>query len=393
MKIEDKGYIFYDSEGVEETTVEGGYFNIETLIDDAYPFLFVVGGRGRGKTYSALKFLRDKRHVFIRRTEDEIKTLVELDNADDMAVSESPWRQINEDLDGDGHCIKAYKIASGRYMFCDIGNRFNWNADKDEQDKIKKPLANIVALSAVGKVKGAGYENVPYILYDEFIPLQGTRNTKFDGLHLMQIYETISRNREKNGKTATKLICLANATTIANSVFLEFGFINTVYEMVKKGFCRVDMPDKGVRILLLPATGEFTEAKKNTALYKAISKTSAMYRSSIENEFVSDDFTDVTEKCNLQGAKHWYYFTSRQGKIYTMYSLAGNKWRLEEGIKGKGKKEVYNFNLNSTKDIYLAEKTVFADTWFDYCEGLISFDSYEAKVLYFDIINKKITPR
>ena len=315
-----------------------------------------------------------------------------MDNAGDMTVSESPWRQLNEDLDGDGHCIKAFRVASGRYMFCDIGNKFMWDADKEEVEKIRKPLANIVALSSAGKVKGAGYENVEYIVFDEFIPLMGTRDVKLDGFHLAQIVETVSRNREKNGLSPCKCICLANASTIANSVFMEFGLVNIVYNMVKDGYCRLDMPDRGIRVLLLPNTSSFVEEKKKTALYKALPKTSAMYRSSIDNEFTSDDFTDVVEKASIQGGKPFFIITATNGKMYTVYLLKDNKWRMEEGVKGNSKK-AETFHLSSVSDAYLAENRVFNETWFDYRNGLMSFDSYETKVIYFSVVNKKMTPR
>lgn len=391
MKIldEKKNIEFYDT--LEGVYTEKGYFNIENMIDDKFPFLFVVGGRGTGKTYSTLKYCMDKRHAFIRRTVEEIKALTETDNAD-MSMSESPWRQLNEDMDGSGHCIKAFKIGSGRYMFCDIGNKFNWNADKEELEKIRKPLANIIALSQAGKIKGAGYENVEYIIIDEFIPMQGTRDIRLDGYHTQHIYETISRNRVDNGLSPTKLICLANATTIGNSTFLEFGLINDVYYMVKNGYCRADFIDRGIRVLLLPADSDFTKRKAESPLYKAIPKTSRMYQSSIENKFVADDFKDVIEKCDLRRATHYAYITNTTGKIYTLYCLPDNAWRLEEGIKGKGKRDVFVFDLNRVSDVYNAKATIYADTWCDYCEGRMSFDSYESKVLYFMVVDKKITP-
>lgn len=385
-------YKFYKEDGVAMAETPEGYFDIESLLSDDYPFLFVVGGRGRGKTYSTLKYLRDKRHVFIRRTKDEIENTVELDNTGDFEASESPWRQLNKDLDGDGHCIKAFKLSGGRYAFYDIGNLENWCLKGNDIEQNRTLLANIIALSDVGKVKGGGYENVPYIVFDEFIAMQGVRNTKYDGMNLIQVCETISRNREMNGLSATKVICLANATTIANPVFLDFGLINVVAYMVNNHYSRVDMPERGIRVLLLPASGKFTEKKKRSALYKAIGTDSMAYKSNVENTFVSDDFADVIEKYQLQGAKHYCYFQSRSGKFYTLYTIK-DKWRLSEGCVGKGKRDLYTYNLNSTKDIYLAEKAIFADTWFDYCEGLLSFDSYETKVLYFNIVNKKLTPR
>lgn len=359
---------------------KSGYFDVSALIDDRYPFLFCVGGRGTGKTYSTLKYLKDKRHIFIRRTKEDIETLVAMDNADSMTVSESPWRQLNEDL---GIAIKAFKITAGRYMFKDIGDVTRWN----DKDITGVPLANIVALSQAGKVKGAGYENVEYIFFDEFIPVLGTRDIKNDGFNIQQIYETVSRNRELRGLSPCKLLCMANASTIANPIFLEFGLVNSAYNMLKEGYLMYENSETGVRIVMLPNDGDYTQKKKQTALYKAIPKTSRMYQISIENRFTEDDFHDVKEKFDIRSYRHYAYITVASGKVYTLYDAPRNMWRMEEGVKGKGKNP-YNWDLRKIEDRLACMKALICDTLYDYMEGKISFDSYETKVLYLNLIDK-----
>ena len=50
-----------------------GYVNIEGILDEGYPFNFLVGGRGTGKTYTALKVARERRLKFMlmRRTQSQ----------------------------------------------------------------------------------------------------------------------------------------------------------------------------------------------------------------------------------------------------------------------------------------------------------------------------------
>ena len=56
---------------------ENGYVNIPEILKTRLPFIFIVGGRGTGKTYGALKFTQEQ-HVpflFMRRTMSEIESL------------------------------------------------------------------------------------------------------------------------------------------------------------------------------------------------------------------------------------------------------------------------------------------------------------------------------
>ena len=54
-----------------------GYLNAASLFSDPSPFVFMIGARGIGKTYGALKYVKDNslRFVYLRMTDIEVKNL------------------------------------------------------------------------------------------------------------------------------------------------------------------------------------------------------------------------------------------------------------------------------------------------------------------------------
>ena len=57
--------------------LDNGYLNIPYVLGYKMPFTFVIGGRGTGKTYGALKYaIENKLNIaLIRRTQTQIDML------------------------------------------------------------------------------------------------------------------------------------------------------------------------------------------------------------------------------------------------------------------------------------------------------------------------------
>ena len=71
---------------------ENGYLDMGEIIGTGYPFIFIVGGRGIGKTYGALKYVyeNDIFFMYMRRTQSQI----DLVNKEQF----NPFNAINADL-------------------------------------------------------------------------------------------------------------------------------------------------------------------------------------------------------------------------------------------------------------------------------------------------------
>ena len=72
--------------------LDNGFVNMPRLFASRLPFIFVVGGRGTGKTYGALEYVRKqalegKKFIYMRRTQDQVDKI----SQDDF----SPFKSID----------------------------------------------------------------------------------------------------------------------------------------------------------------------------------------------------------------------------------------------------------------------------------------------------------
>ena len=74
------------------------FINIYDYADTDYPFQIFIGGRGVGKTYSALSGATDPerqdKFIFMRRTQAELDLLLDTDRGEGL----NPFKPINKDF-------------------------------------------------------------------------------------------------------------------------------------------------------------------------------------------------------------------------------------------------------------------------------------------------------
>ena len=196
---------------------ESGYVNMGAIFDLGLPFNFIVGGRGTGKTYTALKECVERNEVFffLRRTQAQ---------TDLVSKSEfSPFKKLNSDL---GWNIKTAPISKNNAAF--------FQADADGQ-VTGNPIGYTGALSTMANIRGFDSSEVVRILYDEFIPELHEKPIKNEGAAFLNAYETINRNRELQGQKPVQVVCMANANTMSNALFLELGLVRVADKMLRDG--------------------------------------------------------------------------------------------------------------------------------------------------------------
>lgn len=254
-----------------------GYVNIPAIVDycrsHGVAFLFIVGGRGTGKTYGMLKYLTqtETRFLFMRRTQTQL---------DLIATPElNPFKKLNSDLH---MMVQPFPVRKGIYGF----DRFTTSED----GKLKPEGANLgiaAALSTITNLRGFDASDVGVMVLDEFIPEPHERPIKEEGRALLNAYETVNRNRELSGEKPVLLACLANANYEANPIFLELGLVE-VYEKMKADKRRVYFNRQRALLLVNLDDSPISAAKKETALHKLTSGTdfAAM---AYDNEFTADE--------------------------------------------------------------------------------------------------------
>lgn len=248
-----------------------GYVNIRGILDEGLPFNFVVGGRGTGKTFTALKIMIEdnKKFIYQRRTQSQCDLISKPDF--------SPFKSLNN-MFGWNVGIKSISKYNGAF--------YNMTEDtKGELVPAGSPLGYTLALSTVSNMRGFDSSDVKYIIYDEFIPESHERPIKNEGAAFLNCYETINRNRELNGEKPLQILSLANSNNIANEIFIELRLVTIVEEMFTKGKEIYINRDRGIGIFLLNSS-PISENKKQTALYKLTNNTD-FSKMAVENKFES----------------------------------------------------------------------------------------------------------
>ena len=257
---------------------ESGYIDIEKIMAIRCPFIFLVHGRGTGKTYGVCKFLLDHpedKFLFMRRTQTEADTISFMDF--------SPFQPVLED-----HPEYPRLIVQG------IPNVKNISAVYRSEEKDGKlsatgdPVGYIGALSTIANIRGFNGEQIKYMIYDEFIPERGARMLRDEGDRILNCYETINRNRELKGRPPLKAIFLSNANRMDSPVFQSLGILDRVDAMTMKNQSECILHDRGIAILKLKAS-PISAKKADTALYRATGE-STFKDMSLLNSFSADTY-------------------------------------------------------------------------------------------------------
>lgn len=224
---------------------EDGYINQEKIINRAGDvFIFEIGGRGIGKTYSImqeiLKLPAGRRFLYMRRTQREANMVSSLTNPFKALMNDNP------DLN-----ITYATVAE------DLGGFFR-------DDEL---IGYAAALSTFYKVRGVDFSDVDVIYYDEFIPEKSARPLKDEYGAFQNAHETVNRNRELQGKEAVKFICSANSNDIANPIFIGMECVNRIAKMANKSIEEFHIPERKASIYMFMKS-PIAEKKMETALYK-----------------------------------------------------------------------------------------------------------------------------
>lgn len=264
--------------------LDSGYVNIEWILSLGYPFNFIWGARGTGKTYGALKYVleNDTRFMLTRTRQKQ---------ADMIKRKEfSPFKPLNEDL----HTLIITEALGKDYASF-------YHGVYDENDKLKpygEPIGVVSALSTIGDLRGFSAEDITLWIYDEFIQEKGEMPLKNQGFLFANGYETINRNRELKGKKPLQVLCMSNSENPMSEIFIFYGLLLKVAEMNRTGQETCFYPERGIALFNL-RNSPISQKKAETALYKAVDRTSDFYRMAIENDFYSLSYEDVKSQ-NIQ---------------------------------------------------------------------------------------------
>lgn len=244
------------------------WYNIAEKAGKLRAFNIIIGGRGIGKTYSAINYILDagKPFIYLRNTDVQIS-----ESCTDFGNPFKTW--------GRDHLRDIYIKKEGKHA-----NIYEKSGEDNPQ-----LLGYAAALSTAGNLRGVDLSEVETVLFDEFIEKTPLKFKQFDAF--MNFYETVNRNREILGADPLRVIMLSNAQKLDNDILYSLDLIPQIERMIKTG--QADH-SSGEIYLSLPKSA-ISEAKKNTAAYIAANG-SAFYKEALENEFANDNFVGIGKR-------------------------------------------------------------------------------------------------
>lgn len=336
---------------------ENFYFDIKGR--SAMPFQVYIGGRGIGKSYSALRQLAldvpaDEKWIYMRRTGKEIEACsTEFGN---------PFKTINKDF---GTLIVPESGGKG-------AAEYFYNEVEEDNPQL---VGYGVALSTFAGLRSMDLSDVTVTVFDEFIPERQVKRIKAEGEALLNFYETVNRNRELQGRPPMRLILLSNAIDLANPILETLGIISELENMIAHSEHRRTIPERGLYIERVGKVG-VTNAKEHTALYKLAN--ADFTNDTLNADFLSADLSTIRKNVNLKEYKPIFRF----GK-YVVFKSSKSFHVAESDI---------TVAKSFPESAGIKVRAFFAPTYrVSRAYGNITFASYTTQVFFDDLFQWDIT--
>lgn len=333
---------------------ENGYVDMKMLIELHFPITIVIGARGTGKTYGALKYYIENKRPFIlmRRTQNELDEIIRPEF--------NPFKSLNNDLKWNIIPAKVGKSTAAFYKGVEIDGRIKPDGER---------LGYALALSTMANVRGFDAADITHLFYDEFIPEKHVRMIKSEGEAVFNAYETINRNRELKGQPPLYALFASNSNNIASPVLMELELSQKFYEMERKGQEYSILKDRGILLVNL-ANSPISAKKSKTALYAAV-KDGHFKNMSLSNKFNIDAsnikprplieyniYLVVGELCVYKHKSNSTYYVTRHESGKTAKRYTAGETDLKRFIKQNAK------------------------LWFAYMKNKVNFETVADEVLF-----------
>lgn len=242
---------------------DNGYLNVPDIIGAGFTFNIILSGRGVGKTFGFLKYMREEaaaglgRFAYLRRLQTQI---------DICGKAEfNPFKRLDSVCHMSTTVKSISKYSSGFYA--------------DDMQLLGYGLA----LSTFGSLRGFDGSDITSILFEECIPKQGEHRLKQEASMLWDAYETINRNRELEGEAPVRLFCIGNSNNTAADLLVDMGLVQRVERMKEKGVELYQDRKRSLQLIVLGSTSK-GEQKRDTALYRFLGADSGYSAAALDND-------------------------------------------------------------------------------------------------------------
>lgn len=289
--------------------------------------------RGAGKTYGFFKHAiqTGQQFLYLKRTQIDIDLL----SREDF----SPFKPLIRDM---GLNITVVKIYDGilRVLL---------------DDNI---IGYCMALSAIHKYKGFDLSNIKLMCLDEFIPQLTERVNRKEGELLLDLYMTVSRDREERGEAPLKLFLFANATELYCPITETLDLVDSIAKLNSSDDEYIYNEERKIMIHKIKYS---MGANENTAIFSGM-KGTQWAEMAFGGEFSYNDFSKV-KKLPLNGFVPYVEVIYRRRSFYIYQHKTNGLFYMTDS---KGKCDyVYDLEIES-------DQTAFFETWGNFLQREIT---------------------
>lgn len=336
-----------------------GWVDAAQLLDDKAPVVVALGGRGIGKTYGVLKEFVERGifFMYMRRQDKQIEAaLTDVFN---------PFHELNTK--------EGYDIMTARVNRNVIGF-FHSEEKNGKRVPVGSPIGIGAALSVFANIRGISGDKITHILFDEIIPEKTERPIRAEDSAILNAYESISRNRELDGKPPLKLIMLTNSNQISSPILDAFGGVEFVDRMIRNGISYGSFVGGDLAIYRY-VNSPVSAAKAHTALYK-LANVKEFSEMALENAFSDSDFEQVRQR----PIREYIPIVSVAG--VTVYEhKSKNEFYIVRGTKAQ---KVYSSMTNSMT----AFRRDYFYLYMAIIEDRVSYSSVKCKMIFEGIFKR-----
>lgn len=329
-----------------------GWINCETLFHVKQSFIFAIGARQIGKTYSTLKYCVENhiRFAYIRRTQSIVKNIT--------SRSMSVFKELNAN---EGWNIQAETSGKDVYI---------WKKKIEDKEVI---VGYTFPALSTSNLRGFSGTDIDVVIYDEFIPELHERRVRGEFDAFMNLYSTINRNRELQGREALKMICLANSNNIVNPILSGMD-VSALFEKMEKTGKEYSIDYKRGILCIMYQKSPISDRLKDTALYK-VSLGTDFNKMAFSNGFAYNDRTYIRKRPIIE-----YFPICRIIDVTIMKHKYHDEYYITRGNIAVA--EVFNNNVADNDRFRIK----YAKLYMYFMEGSVYFDTVYSYNRYVDYV-------
>ena len=236
-----------------------------------------LGGRGIGKTYSAIDYVINsgRQFMYLRTTEKQIDLSCGADR---------------------GNPFKKWAADHNRIIYINKGSDINDVVEEtvEEEQPVIKRLGYACALSTFENLRGVDFSSIDIILYDEFIQIQPFHFDAFRSF--LNLYESVNRNRELDGMRPVQVFFLANTQEIDNPILIGFNLVTDIDTAIRAGQKKISRGDFYIEL----CESVVSRMKEQSVLYRNLDSDDQYKNEAIHNKFSRNDFSMIGKPKNLR---------------------------------------------------------------------------------------------